>query len=111
MSGYGTLGSNPCRRPQPCSRNSRDHLGDEATSDLVAWVDGAAARELAQLRELADLHYARFEARLEQRLAEVQASLRVEMALGRSDLIKWMFVFWAGTVLPLAGLMVALIKL
>lgn len=89
----------------------KETLGEEATSDLVTWVDQAAAHEIAQLRELADLHYrqlrelgelhySRFEARLEQRLAEV-----------RSDVIKWMFIFWGGTIVPLAGLMVALVRL
>ena len=37
--------------------------------------------------------------------------LRTDLAAQRADLIKWMFLFWAGTVLPLAGLMVALLKL
>jgi hypothetical protein len=26
----------------------------------------------------------------------------------RSELLKWMFLFWAGTVVPLAGLILAL---
>jgi len=29
----------------------------------------------------------------------------------RSDLVKWMFIFWAGTIVPLASFMVALFKL
>jgi hypothetical protein len=33
------------------------------------------------------------------------------MAIQRGDLIKWMFLFWVGTIVPLAGLMVALVKL
>jgi hypothetical protein len=80
---------------------------------------------MQRIRELAELHYSRFEARLEQRLAELRAelqgefarvdgridSLRVEMAAQRAELIKWMFVFWLGTIVPLAGLMVALVKL
>jgi hypothetical protein len=103
-------------------------LGAEATNDLVTWVDHSTARDIAQLRELADVHYGRFDARLEQRLAEYEGRLRAEMAQGlaalrvemgvlrtdmasqRADLVKWMFVFWAGTVLPLAGLMVALLR-
>jgi len=114
----------------------RKTLGAEATNDLVTWVDHSAARDIAQLRELADLHYGRFDARLEQRLAESEGRLRTElaqaiaavrvemsglrlemsalrtdMAAQRADLIRWMFIFWAGTVLPLAGLMVALVKL
>jgi len=33
------------------------------------------------------------------------------MAGQRADLIKWMFIFWAGTVVPLAGLLIALTRL
>lgn len=61
---------------------------------------------------------ARFEARLEKGLAEVRAetqvglaAVRAEMAGQRAELIKWMFIFWAGTVIPLAGLLIALTKL
>jgi hypothetical protein len=61
----------------------------------------------AEIREVADLYFARFEARLEKGLAEVRA----EMAGERADLIKWMFIFWAGTVIPLAGLAIALSRL
>ena len=54
----------------------------------------------SELREMNELNYARFEAKLDQRIAEV-----------RAELLKWMFLFWAGTVIPLAGLMVALNQL
>jgi len=33
------------------------------------------------------------------------------MANQRADLVKWMFFFWVGTIVPLAGLVIALIKL
>jgi hypothetical protein len=96
----------------------RETLGDEAANDLVTWVDEATARELAHMRELAELHYSRFDARLDQRLAGLRAdlygrieALRTELAVQRGDLIKWMFLFWVGTIVPLAGLMVALVRL
>jgi hypothetical protein len=149
----------------------RETLGNEAANDLVTWVDQATARELGHIRELAELHYGRFDARLEQRLAELRADIetrlagmdtrlaamdtritgmdtriagmdpqlagvdtrlagmdtrlagmdtRIESVRGsletrvesvRADLIKWMFIFWVGTIVPLAGLMVALVKL
>lgn len=100
----------------------RETLGDEAANDLVTWVEQSSDQDMARLRELAELYYQRFDSRLEQRLAETKAelrsefkddlsTLRVEMASQRSDLLKWMFIFWAGTVLPLAGLLIALVKL
>ena len=81
-------------------------LGDEATDDLIAWWDETVASNRAAIREVADLYFERFEARLEKGLAE----LRAEMAAQRADLIKWMFIFWVGTIVPLAGLLVALLK-
>jgi hypothetical protein len=84
-----------------------DVLGEEATDDLFAWWQETARVNRAEIREVADLYFARFEARLEKGLAEVRA----EMAGERADLIKWMFIFWAGTVILLAGLAIALSRL
>jgi len=68
------------------------------------------------LRELNELNFQRFEAKLEQRLAEFGADLRVEfrtdleklraelntgLAGLRAELLRWMFLFWIGTVGPL----------
>jgi len=44
-------------------------------------------------------------------LAELRSELRTELASQRADLIKWMFIFWVGTVVPLAGLLIALTRL
>jgi hypothetical protein len=77
----------------------------------------------ADLRELNELNYARFDAKLEQRLvelraelrqeiAELRAELRTEVRTGlhglRADLLRWMFGFWATTLLTLAGLIIGL---
>src|SRR2546428_4130787 len=43
---------------------------------------------------LNELNFARFDAKLEQRLAQV-----------KSDLVKWMFVFWAPTALGVVSLL------
>jgi|SRR5688572_6639986 len=84
-----------------------DVLGEEATDDLFAWWQETARVNRVEIREVADLYFARFEARLEKGLAEVRA----DMAGQGADLIKWMFIFWAGTVVPLAGLAIALSRL
>ena len=76
----------------------------------------------ADLRDLNELNFARFDAKMEQRLAELNALLdrlegrfeqlrsdvRAQLADQRSELLKWMVLFWAGTVVPLAGLILAL---
>jgi hypothetical protein len=104
-------------------------LGDEATNDLLSWWEEAATVNRAAVREVADLYFERFNAHLEKGLAEVRsemkqgfaevraemnqriAEVRSEMANQRADLIKWMFIFWVGTVVPLAGLLIALTRL
>ena len=75
----------------------------------------------ADLRELNELNFSRFDAKLEQRLAESDAKwerrfaesdtkwerriaeLRVEIQKTRADLVKWMFAFWAPTALGVIG--------
>lgn len=78
-----------------------------------------------EVRELADVYFSRFDERLERRLAETTAKLEQQMAAGFAagrvemadrlsaqyrDLLRWLFVFWAGTIIPLAGLMLTLSK-
>jgi hypothetical protein len=62
----------------------------------------------SDLRELNELNFARFDAKLEQRLAKLRAELRTEIDSLRADLIRGMSGFWISTVLMLGGLMVAL---
>ena len=75
----------------------------------------------AAVREVADLYFERFDARLTRGLTELRAEMnvklerleaRMEKRMGdqRADLIKWMFIFWVGTIVPLAGLIVALTR-
>ena len=57
----------------------------------------------AELRELNEQNYRRFEAKLEQRMSELGSALRTEMADLKAELIKWMFLFWLGTVATMLG--------
>jgi len=59
--------------------------------------------------ELNELNFARFDAKLEQRLVELRAKLHDEIGRLRIDLLRWMFGFWATTMLTLAGLTIALL--
>jgi hypothetical protein len=51
----------------------------------------------SDLREINELNFARFDAKQEQRLAEL-----------RADLVRWMFGFWVTTLLALGGILLAL---
>ena len=117
-----------------------ERVGEQVANELVDWFNAVDATYRSDLRELNELNFARFDAKLEQRLAdlhnkldskidkldskidwvetkferrvaELQADVRVQLADQRADLLKWMFVYWAGTTLPLAGLMLLLHRL
>jgi hypothetical protein len=62
-------------------------------NELVDWFNAVDLTYRADLRELNELNFARFDAKLEQRLAELRAE----------------FGFWATTMLTLAGLTIALL--
>ncbi len=105
------------------SRKFYETFGDEVANELAEWFNLVDATYRSELRELNELNFARFDAKLEQRIAEVKAevheeiaglrsemhegfaSLRTEMASLRSELVKWMFLFWAGTALTVIGLL------
>jgi hypothetical protein len=82
----------------------------------VDWFNAVDTTYKADLRDLIEVQAQRFDAKLEQRLAETRADLRTEMHGGfaqlrtdmanlRAELIKWMFLFWLGTVAAtLAGI-------
>ncbi len=76
------------------SKRFYDTLGEEIANELVDWFNRVDETYRGDLRELNELNFARFDAKLEQRLAQV-----------KSDLVKWMFVFWAPTALGVVGLL------
>lgn len=107
------------------SRKFYDKFGDEIANELVEWFNQVDATYRADLLQLNELNFDRFEAKLNQHITQLDvkwsriwqeldaklerrvAELRVELSTRRAELIKWMFVFWAGTVVPLAGLILA----
>jgi len=82
------------------SKRFYDVFGEEIATELVDWFNAVDATYRADLRELNELNFARFDAKLEQRLAQV-----------KSDLVKWMFVFWAPAALGLIGASIGVINL
>lgn len=90
------------------SRRFYEQLGDEVANELVEWFNAVDSKYKADLRELNDLNWQRYRAELSAAIAELRTELRAEIAGSKVELLKWMFVFWAGTVVPLAGLMLAL---
>ena len=89
------------------SKTFYQKLGHEVADELVNWVNQVDTSYRSELRELNELNFARFDARLEQRIGEVKAEMRAFEA----RLTRWMFVFWAGHTVTVVGIMVALLKL
>ncbi len=102
------------------SRKFYDKLGDDVANELVEWFNKVDAAYRADLRDLNELNFARFDAKLEQRLAELRAEFRGEFADLRAELrgdlsgglaglktelVKWMFLFWVGTAVTVIGLL------
>lgn len=89
------------------SRKFYERFWDDLTNELVEWFNQVDATYRSELRETNELNWARFEAKLEQRIAEVRADLHTGLANLKTELIRWMFVFWVGTL----GTLIALLKL
>ena len=92
------------------SKRFYDVLGEDVANELVDWFNAVDLTYRTELRELNELNFARFDAKLEQRLAELRADLRVELHAMRVSMIRWMFGLWVTSLLTLAGLAVALLR-
>jgi hypothetical protein len=68
------------------SKRFYDVLGEDIANELVDWFNAVDSTYRADLRELNELNFARFDAKLEQRLAELRAELRQELAELRAAL-------------------------
>lgn len=100
------------------SRKFYDRFGDDLTNELVNWLNEVDTTYRSDLRELNELNFARFDAKLEQRIAEVRAELhglegrllaRIGVLEGRfgmleGRLVRWMFVYWAASLGTVIGL-------
>ena len=93
------------------SQRFYETFGDEIANELVDWLNTVDATYRADLRELNELNFARFDAKLEHRIEQLSAELRVEIQRSRADLIKWMFVFWAPTALGVVTTGIGVISL
>src|SRR5256885_8222900 len=100
------------------SRNFYEKFGDAIANELVDWFNMVDATYRSELRELNELNYARFDAKLEQRVAE----LRAEMQLGfknvdvkleqlETRLTKRLFGFWIAQAATTVGLVFGVVKL
>jgi len=96
------------------SKRFYDVFGEEIANELVDWFNAVDDTYRADLRELNELNFSRFDAKLEQRLAELDskwggrwtqldAKLGQRLAELESRLAWRMFAFWAPTALAVIG--------
>ncbi len=69
----------------------RERLTDEGAEAFVEILDKVEERAKDRTIEVV-------EERFERRLAEEIGKLRVELYKIKADLIRWMFIFWAGQI-------------
>jgi len=81
-----------------------DALRTEFTAKLEAGLGSVRAELAAGLASVRG----ELEAGLASLRIEFTARLETGLAAQRAELLKWMFVFWVSTIVPLAGLILAL---
>ena len=62
------------------SRKFYEKLGDDVAAELVEWFNSVDATYRADLRELNELNFARFDAKVEQRMSTLEAKLEQRMS-------------------------------
>jgi len=104
------------------SRKFYEKFGDDIANELVDWFNMVDATYRFELREQNELNYARFDAKLEQRIAELLAEMQVgfatvyaqleqRLAQLETRLTKRMFGFWIAQAATTAGLVFGVVKL
>ncbi len=101
-----------------------DRLGEQVANELVEWFNAVDTDYRGQLRDLNELNFARFDAQLEQRVAELRAELtaKIDVLTAKIDGVaaqlnatlerrlgeqtRWLFVAWATLLIPVIGMWV-----
>jgi hypothetical protein len=68
---------------------------------------GEVGTALGQFRGEVGAALGEFRGEVRSALGELRGEMHSGLANQRAELLKWMFLFWAGTVVPLAGLILA----
>lgn len=99
-----------------------ERLGDEIANELVDWFNDVDAAYRVELRQLNEANYARFEAKLDQKVTEMKAAfqdaltelrtkdmtgIRLELRDREVRLVRWMLAHWFTTI----GTMIAVLRL
>jgi hypothetical protein len=86
------------------SRKFYEKLGDDVAGELVDWFNAVDATYKSELREMNELNWGRFKATLHAEISALRGELRSDMKSMQADLMKWMFIYWSGTVAAIIGM-------
>jgi len=89
------------------SRKFYEKFGDDLTNELVEWFNKVDTTYRTELRELNELNFGRFDAKLE----ALESRLEARMAAFEARIIKWMFLFWVGQAVTTVGLVFGVVRL
>jgi hypothetical protein len=81
-----------------------EKLGDDVAGELVDWFNAVDATYKSELKEINELNWERFKATLHSEISSLRGELRSEMKAMQTDLMKWMFIYWSGTVAAIIGI-------
>lgn len=117
------------RRPVPVtarlSRRFYDAIGDDAANDLVNWMNDVDATYRTDLLRLNDANLDRFSAEIARHAAELRgemdrrfaelrgeidrrfAELDTRLSQFEARMLRWMLVFWTGTMAGAAATIIA----
>src|SRR2546425_427115 len=82
-------------------------VGAKRRLRLVDWFNGVDATYRTELRELNELNFGRFDAKLE----ALESRLEARMAAFEARIIRWMFLFWVGQAVTTVGLVFGVVRL
>ena len=89
------------------SRKFYEKFGDDLTNELVDWFNKVDATYRTELRDLNELNFGRFDAKLE----ALESRLEARMAVFEARIIRWMFLFWVGQAVTTVGLVFGVVRL
>ena len=104
------------------SRKFYEKLGDDIANELVEWFNAVDATYRSDLREFNEMNFARFdakveqrmvalEAKLEQRIAELRAEINMRLGELETRLTKRLFGFWIAQAATTLGIVFGVVKL